>query len=80
MDVRQYKYWIVHPCDATNDSYYFYNDQSKAESVACKLAKENPGRRFGVLELVSCFQVPIETSPISLRVEHNPMANIEDDE
>lgn len=80
MDMRQYKYWMVHPCDATKAVDEFYDEQSKAKAFAYKLAEENPGRRFAVLELVSCFQVPIATEPVSLRVEHKPMPKTEDDE
>lgn len=62
----QYKYWMVHAVTggAPNKRYL---QQEQAASEAKRLATVEPGRRFCVLEVVSCFEVP-KPQPVEIPV------------
>jgi hypothetical protein len=65
--MTQYKYWMVHACAgvATNKTMESAMDEAR------RLAAANPGKRFGVLEIVSCYEVR-QPEPTVVRVEHMP--------
>jgi hypothetical protein len=50
-----------------------YDDFGTALQEAQRLASQQPGRRFGVMELVECWVVE-QPEPHSVRVEHAPQA------
>lgn len=67
----QYKYWMVHAVTggAPNKQYLKAGD---AIAEAKRLSANDPGRRFCVLETVSCFEVPKPVAvevPIEIRPE-----------
>lgn len=66
----QYKYWMVHsPAGgAAQKTHQTLND---AMDEAKRLATQQPGKRFAVLEVVSCYEVR-QPEPTVVRVEHMP--------
>jgi len=66
----QYKYWMVHACagGATNKTH---DTLVSAMDEAKRLSTANPGKRFAVMELVSCYEVR-QPEPTVVRVEHMP--------
>ena len=61
---------MVHACagGATNKAH---DTMESAIYEAKRLATANPGKRFAVMELVSCYEVR-QPEPTVVRVEHMP--------